>query len=75
MDAIINFFKSIGHVITSCIELVWTFIEDIIQIVLMLSKFLGQLPEFFSWVPDSVQFMLFSIFSIVVLYKISGREG
>lgn len=75
MDAIVNFFKSIGAVITSCIDLLWTFIQDIIQIILMLSKFLGQITGFLSWLPDPLPFLLLSTFTIVVIYKIAGREG
>lgn len=75
MDAIINFFKSIGEVITSCFDLLWTFINDLIQIIMMLAKFLGQIPSFISWMPDPLPTILFSVFTVVVVYKIAGREG
>lgn len=75
MDAIINFFKSIGDVITSCIDLLWSFIQDLIQIILLLAKFLGQIPGFISWLPEPIPFLLLSMFTIVVVYKIAGREG
>ncbi len=75
MDAIINFFKSIGDTIYSCIELVWSFIQDIIQIIMMLSKFLREIPGFLSWLPDPLPFLVFSVITIAVIYKIAGREG
>ena len=75
MDAIINFFSSIGEVITSIFSLVWSFIQDLVQIILMLSKFLVEIPGFIAWLPDPLPFLLLSIFTIAVVYKIAGREG
>lgn len=75
MDAIINFFSSIGEVITSIFSLVWSFIQDLVQIILMLSKFLYEIFGFTSWLPDPLPFLLRSIFIIAVVYKIAGREG
>lgn len=75
MDAIINFFKSIGEVITSCISLVWTLLEDLVQIILMLANFLAQIPGLLSWLPPDIGVILFATITVVVIYKITGREG
>lgn len=75
MDAIINFFQSFGNVISSIFDIVWTFLSDILTIAELLARFLGQIPSFFSWLPSSVVTLLVSIFAVVVLYKIAGREG
>lgn len=75
MDAIINFFAGIGEVIVTVIDFVIGLFEDLIYVIQLTAKFLGQIPSYFSWLPAELLAILISIFAIVVIYKIMGREG
>lgn len=50
-------------------------IEDIANLVKRVSEAASLLPSLFSWLPASVWVLLSVGFSVVVAYKILGREG
>lgn len=75
MDAVVSFFKGIGNAIVSIFDFVISFFQDLIYVIQLLGKFLGQLPQYLSWMPSSVSGLLITLFAIVVIYKILGREG
>lgn len=75
MDAVISFFKGIGQAITSAFDFVVSLVSDIVYLVQITGKFLTQLPSYFSWMPAEISALLLVLFTIVVLYKILGREG
>lgn len=75
MDAVVSFFKGIGNAIVSIFDFVISFFQDLIYVIQLLGKFLGQLPQYLSWMPPSVSGLLITLFAIVVIYKILGREG
>lgn len=75
MNAILNFFEGIGNVILAVIEFVVSFFGDLVWIVRTLLWALGQIPSLISWVPGPIQAVLLVCFSVVIIYKIMGREG
>lgn len=75
MQSIIDFLASIGQVILSAIDFVISFFGDLIYIIQLTGKILLYIPGYFSWLPAEAVTVLTVIFSIVVIYKITGREG
>lgn len=75
MQAIIDFFAQIGSIISTVIDFVIKLFADLISMITLLGNFLAALPSYFSWLPGAVVSSLLVIFSIVVIYKILGREG
>lgn len=75
MDAIVSFFQGIGNFITSIVDFIVGIFSDIVYLIQLTGKFLGQLPGYFSWMPAEISALLLVLFAIVVLYKILGREG
>ena len=75
MDAVVSFFKGIGSAIVSAFDFIISFFQDLIYIIQLLGKFLSQLPSYFSWLPGDILALLLTLFAIVVVYKILGREG
>lgn len=75
MDAVISFFKGIGDAIVAVFDFVISFFQDLIYIIQLLGKFLAQLPGYFAWLPSDILALLLTLFAIVVIYKILGREG
>lgn len=70
-----NFFLSIGSVITGLVDFVIGFIEDIVYVVKLCASFVAKIPSLFSWLPAEVLAIVVITFSVVVIYKIMGREG
>lgn len=75
MDAIVSFFKGIGDAIVSAFDFVISFFQDLIYVIQLLGKVILSIPGYLSWLPASVVALLLTLFAIVVIYKILGREG
>lgn len=75
MNAILNFFEGIGNVILAVVEFVIAFFGDLVWIVQTLLWALGQIPSLISWIPGPILSVMIVTFSVVVIYKIMGREG
>lgn len=74
-DTIKQFFVSIMSVITSLVDFVIGFVEDIVTVVKMTASFVAKIPNLFSWLPAEVLAIVVITFSVVVIYKVMGREG
>lgn len=75
MKDIIEFFTGIADAITSLIDFLISFVQDIVYIVKLTGEFVLQIPSYFAWLPSEAVALLVTIFAIVVVYKIAGREG
>lgn len=75
MDAIVSFFTGLGDAIVSAFDFVISFFADIVYVIQLLGKVVLSIPSYFSWLPGSVSALLITLFAIVVIYKILGREG
>lgn len=70
ISALESFFDTIG----SIIEFVIDFIGDLVTFVEMLGNYLANLGSYFSFLPAAIVGSVVAIFSIVVLFKILGRN-
>lgn len=75
MGALINFFKTLGGIITSLVDFVISTINDIVMIVQLTATVIGNLPGYFSWLPSALFSVIATVMGVVVIYKILGREG
>ena len=74
LDSINSFFSNIGTFLENVTQFVNEFISDLVYVVKLLSRMVGQIPNYFSWLPSSVMVILVAIFSLVVIYQLLGRE-
>lgn len=75
MKAVVETLKGIAEAITSAIDFLFGIIEDLVYMVQLLGQFILDIPSYLSWLPSGVVAVFITIFSIVVIYKIIGREG
>lgn len=75
MQSIVKILSSIVDWIVIAFDFVFGFFEDIVYIGKITGVFLRKIPEYFAWLPSQCIVLVVLIFSIVVLYKILGREG
>lgn len=75
MDAIVSFFTGIGNAIVSVFDFVVSFFSDLIYVIQLLGKVVLSIPSYFAWLPGGISTLLVTLFAIVVIYKILGREG
>ena len=75
MDALIRDLAGIAEFFKSIFEFFGGLIEDLVYMVKVLGEFTLQLPIYFTWLPAPFAVSLMTIFTIVVIYKVIGREG
>lgn len=75
MQAIIDFFATIGDIVTVVIEFVVGLFKDLLFLIQLLGNFLANLPTYLGFLPSAVVASVIVIFSIAVIFKILGREG
>lgn len=74
MGAIADFLKGIGDGVKAVVDFAITFFEDVAYIVKLTGEFVVKIPEYLSFLPAPVLTLIVSIFSVVVIYKVLGRE-
>lgn len=75
MDGIIKFFQTIGDAIVTAFDFVISLFSDLIYVIQLLGKVIASLPGYLSWLPAGLAGILLTLFALVVIYKILGREG
>ncbi len=75
MKALVEFIKGIAEGVTAAIDFLFGTIQDLVYMVKLLGQFILDVPAYLSWLPAGVVAIFITIFSIVVIYKILGREG
>lgn len=75
MQAIFDLFTGFIDLVTFIVEYVIGMIEDIVYMVQLLGDIVLELPNYLGWLPTVVVTNFMLIISIVVIYKIIGREG
>ena len=75
LNSIFEFLEILFSPILTLIDVVIGFIRDIVYLITLLSTFVLELPALFEFLPNTCVILLLSVFGLVVLYKIIGREG
>lgn len=75
MGALTDFLLGIGEGLLAVVTFVIDFFKDIAYLVKLTGEFVLKVPTYLSWLPAEVLALIISIFTIVVLYKVLGREG
>lgn len=65
---IVDFFQTI-------IDFIVNLVQDLIFVVQLLADVVLNIPNYIGWLPTTCISMLVVGFSVVVIYKILGREG
>lgn len=75
MEALIKFISGISDAIKAIIDFVIGLFEDLVYMIKLLGQVVINIPNYFSWLPAPVLALIVLLISIVVIYKILGREG
>lgn len=75
MTAIIDFITGIADGVQAAIDFLLSIVQDTLFVVQITGNFVSKIPAFFDWLPAPVVAIIVSIFGVVVIYKILGREG
>ena len=66
---------SLFEPLTSIFDFIIGIGEDLVYVAQLLYSLVTKMPRIFSWLPPPVITIICTIFAIVVIYKILGREG
>lgn len=75
VEDILDFLKMLGDTLISFFDFVFSLVEDFVYVIQLTGETVVKIPSYFSWLPDEAVAIIVSIFAIVVIYKVLGREG
>lgn len=75
MQAVIDFLLGLADIVNSLVQFVTDFIGDLVYVVKLTGTFVLNIPVYFAWIPGAILSLIVTIFGIVVIYKVMGREG
>lgn len=76
MGEVVRIIKEVFNILVTLIEFILKLVYDLVKVIALLGETVVNLPEYFGYFYPSVFVSLFvSIISLVVVYKILGREG
>lgn len=73
-DALVNGIQSIIDFFSMIIDFVITMFTDIAKMAVALGQAVAEIPNYLGFFPSSILAILITIFGIVVVYKILGRD-
>lgn len=74
MAELLELVTGIVDAIGSFLDFLGDMVSDLLSVVKLLGEFVLQVPDYFAWLPAEAVAIIVSIFSVVVLYKILGRD-
>lgn len=75
LDSILDFFETIGGYISTAWDFLVDFFKDTLELITLVGETVLKLPDYLSFLPERLLVPLLALFTVVVLYKILGREG
>ena len=75
MQALLDFFATLGETIAFLIDYLIGLLGDIVQMLILLVEATMQLPFVLSFLPSPIVTILVIFLTAAVLFKILGREG
>lgn len=74
LDAIFDVVSKIGEFISTAWDFVIDFLKDTFAMIKLVGDTVASIPDYLSFLPAEIVAVFVSIFSVVVIYKILGRE-
>lgn len=74
MSAILDVLNGFLNAIKSIVDFIVSFFEDIVFVVKTLGEFLTNAPALFGFLPASAVAIILVALSVVVIYKVVGRD-
>lgn len=75
MGAILDVLSGFIDLCIFVVDFIISTIRDLLYMVGLLGELTVNLPDYLGWLPSSIMTHFLVIISIVVVYKIIGREG
>lgn len=75
MQALIDFFSGFADLLYAAGQFLIGVILDLVYVVGLLGSLMVKIPDMIGWLPSACISLTVTVFSIVLIYKILGREG
>ena len=75
MQALIDFLKGFAEIISSLVNFVIGIVQDLLYVISLLGSLIVKIPQMLGWLPSACITLVVTMFAVVLIYKILGREG
>ena len=74
MQALFDIIKSIGEFFSNVISFVVTIFSDLIYVIKSIGTAISRIPNYIGWLPASISALFLVALSIIIVYKVVGRD-
>lgn len=74
LSSIASILSDIGNFFSSIVSFITKLFSDLVYVVQLIGQTVSEIPGYFSWLPVPIVAGLVSLFAIVVIYKVLGRD-
>ena len=75
MSQIVNFFKQLIDLTIGLTKFLINLVMDLVTVIQLLLESITKLPTILGFLPSTALALVMACFSIVIIYKVLGREG
>lgn len=75
MSYIVDFFKSIGDIISHIVDFIKSFVESLIQFITMIPEYAGMIGDLISELPPVLVGFASATLAAALIFVIIGRRG
>lgn len=75
LSTLVETVKEIGQALAAIWDFVWELIKGFAEVLQLLGRVVGALPQYLIWLPSTIVAITLAIFTVVIIYKVTGREG
>ena len=75
MTEIVNFLNQIIDLIIGLTKFLIQLVQDLVTVIQLLLESITKLPTILQFLPSTALALVMACFSIVIIYKVLGREG
>lgn len=75
LQGIAEMFSSLFSLLRNIVDFVIKLFADLVSVVRLLADTVAQLPNMLGFLPSTVLAVILAAFTVVVIYKVLGREG
>lgn len=75
LDVIMQYINGFFNILDSLVSLLLELLTNLVCMVSMLARVSASIPDYFTWLPENIVALISVGITVVVLYKVLGREG
>lgn len=74
MKALVDMLSGFFTLVDQIVDFIVNLFSDLLYVITLVGSFMMNIPDYFGWLPTACISMIVTVFGVVLVYKIVGRE-